>query len=376
LALGGGYECIIIIHNKTATQWNGTGTLRQGNDGNWASSWALDGTNQAGTSAFNIALAPNETNKYVLSGDATPRAGYLEIAGLQGADVESVVITFFYNLSGQAGNLMDSIGTPVLPPGTDFAFTVENQQLVRTGFAYAPFCVRGAFKVTLTLIDANGIQVGQPKEYLFNGQKAEFIDGETFPNVPKGFVGTVYVRSEELIFLTVLRMETLPQGGIQLTSAPPQMLLDIGTTAFSQGEVIPTVHSAQGCGGTNELPPLYWNKAPDGTQSWVLIVDDLDAPGGTWIHWILFNVSPETRMLPLGSVPAGARQGLTSAGGISYNGPCPPPGTVHRYFFKLYALDATLNLSDGARIDDVMQAINGHVLGTAQVMGLFPAPAN
>ena len=115
---------------------------------------------------------------------------------------------------------------------------------------------------------------------------------------------------------------------------------------------------------------------PAGTKSLILICDDPDAPVGTWVHWVLFGLSTDTRELPEG-VPAdgevlgGAKHGRNDFGNLGYGGPCPPPGPAHRYFFKLYAVDSEPMLNVGATKAEVLQAIEGHILAEAQLMGRY-----
>lgn len=118
------------------------------------------------------------------------------------------------------------------------------------------------------------------------------------------------------------------------------MGLQVTSTAFSPGETIPKKFT---CDGPDVSPQLAWNETPVGTESFALIADDPDAPGGTWVHWVLYDLPASVRMLPEGvakqeQLPSGARQGRNDFGKIGYGGPCPPPGKPHRYFFKPYAL--------------------------------------
>jgi Raf kinase inhibitor-like YbhB/YbcL family protein len=143
--------------------------------------------------------------------------------------------------------------------------------------------------------------------------------------------------------------------------------------AFQEGKPIPTKFTGE---GPDVSPALAWDEAPAGTRSFTLICDDPDAPRGTWVHWVLYNLPPETRSLPEGvpaeeRLPSGALQGTTDFQRIGYGGPMPPPGKPHRYFFKLYALDTPLNLAPGATKAQVEQALHGHVLGQAQLMGTY-----
>jgi Raf kinase inhibitor-like YbhB/YbcL family protein len=150
------------------------------------------------------------------------------------------------------------------------------------------------------------------------------------------------------------------------------MALEIMSTAFSSGESIPTKFT---CDGDDVSPPLQWSDPPQGTQSFALIADDPDAPAGTWVHWVLFNMPAESRSLPESVSPDpdltdGGRHGENSWGRLGYGGPCPPSGT-HRYFFKLYALDSALDLAAGARKDKLLNAMEGHILGQTEVMGVY-----
>jgi hypothetical protein len=135
---------------------------------------------------------------------------------------------------------------------------------------------------------------------------------------------------------------------------------------------MPSVYS---CRGRNVSPPLAWTDPPDGTQSFALIVDDPDAPAGTWLHWLLFNVPASTRGLSEGvrtdaKLFDGSLQGTNSSRRLGYEGPCPPSGT-HRYFFKLYALDTMLGLQSGANKTQLLAAMESHIKAQAELMGTF-----
>ena len=130
------------------------------------------------------------------------------------------------------------------------------------------------------------------------------------------------------------------------------------------------------CDGADVSPELSWTEAPPGTQSFALIADDPDAPSGTWTHWVLFDLSSTADSLPEGmskidELPGGERQGRNDFRKIGYNGPCPPPGKPHRYFYRLYALDRKLDLKPGASKQEVEQAMEGGVLGQAEWMGKY-----
>jgi Raf kinase inhibitor-like YbhB/YbcL family protein len=150
------------------------------------------------------------------------------------------------------------------------------------------------------------------------------------------------------------------------------MSFELGSESFDAEQAIPSRFS---CDGENISPPLSWSGAPEGTQSYALIFDDPDAPGGTWVHWVLFNIPADSVGLPeaLPPDPAlsdGSLHGSNSWGSIGYGGPCPPGGT-HRYFFKLYALDRLLELDEGSSKEQLLAAIEGHSLGETQLMGTY-----
>ncbi len=151
------------------------------------------------------------------------------------------------------------------------------------------------------------------------------------------------------------------------------MSLTLHTTAFAAGAEIPKRFT---CEGSDISPALTWSSAPEGVQSLALIADDPDAPVGTFTHWIIYDIPNQSQGLPeavpkSGQLADGTRQGQNDFRRIGYNGPCPPPGKSHRYFFKLYALDTKLALEPGAGREQLESAINGHVLAQAEVMGTF-----
>jgi Raf kinase inhibitor-like YbhB/YbcL family protein len=144
------------------------------------------------------------------------------------------------------------------------------------------------------------------------------------------------------------------------------------SSAFQQDDPIPASHS---CDGENTSPRLTWTNPPAGTQSFTLIFDDPDAPGGTWVHWVLFNLPALARSLPADVAPEptlanGAVHGSNSWNAIGYGGPCPPSGE-HRYFFKLYALDSVLDLNTGATKEQLLEAMEGHIVAEAELMGTY-----
>ena len=145
------------------------------------------------------------------------------------------------------------------------------------------------------------------------------------------------------------------------------------SSAFTEGATIPGKYT---CDGANVSPALKWADAPQGVKSLALIADDPDAPAGTWVHWVIYGLSPATTELPEGvaateTVLDGARQGVNDFRKIGYGGPCPPRGNPHRYFFKIYALDTELTLKSGASKTDLLQAMEGHILAQGQLMGTY-----
>lgn len=141
----------------------------------------------------------------------------------------------------------------------------------------------------------------------------------------------------------------------------------ISSPAFENNKEIPSKYT---CDGENINPSLQISKVPEGTQSLVLIMDDPDAPAGTWVHWIIWNIDPKTAEVAENSVPPGGVGGVTSFGSTGYGGPCPPSGT-HRYFFKLYALDTKLDLPSEADKAQLEKAMEGHILDQAELVGLY-----
>lgn len=151
------------------------------------------------------------------------------------------------------------------------------------------------------------------------------------------------------------------------------MPLQLTSAAFTEGSPIPAHYT---CDGRDVSPPLRWSGAPEGVRSFALIADDPDAPAGTWVHWVLYDLPAGASELPEGVPPAesvagGGRQGRNDFGRLGYGGPCPPRGRPHRYFFKLYALDTELDLPPRATKQAVERAMRGHILAEGQLMGTY-----
>lgn len=148
--------------------------------------------------------------------------------------------------------------------------------------------------------------------------------------------------------------------------------MKLNSRAFAQGRTIPSKYT---CDGKDVSPPLTWSETPPGTKSLALIADDPDAPMGTWVHWVIYNLPPTTRQLPEAfptdeRLPDGAIQGKTDFGQTGYGGPCPPSGT-HRYFFRLFALDTVLSLPPASTAKQLRAAMQDHILAEAQLMGTY-----
>jgi Raf kinase inhibitor-like YbhB/YbcL family protein len=171
-------------------------------------------------------------------------------------------------------------------------------------------------------------------------------------------------------FLVLILMAVPPMESQAAKKGGRKMI--ITSPAFKEGGMIPAKYT---CDAQDISPPLEWNKVPAGTKSLALICDDPDAVVGTWVHWVVYNIPPDASKLDENikgerEFSNGMIQGSNDWPRIGYGGPCPPSGT-HRYFFKLYALDALLDLKPGATKAQVLKAMKGHVLAEAQLMGRY-----
>lgn len=151
------------------------------------------------------------------------------------------------------------------------------------------------------------------------------------------------------------------------------MSIEVTSTAFQEGTAIPQQYTGD---GADQSPPLKWSEPPAGTKSIALICDDPDAPHGTWVHWVLYNLPPDIRELDEGvptteKLASGAKQGKNDFGNIGYGGPAPPKGKPHRYFFKPYALSEELDLAPGATKAQLLEAMKGNILAEGQLMGTY-----
>jgi Raf kinase inhibitor-like YbhB/YbcL family protein len=149
--------------------------------------------------------------------------------------------------------------------------------------------------------------------------------------------------------------------------------ISISSGAFENGGIIPARYT---CDGENVSPELSWSQPPAGTVSFALISDDPDAPGGTFVHWTIFNIPADKRELEEGMprsevISDGSIQGITSYNKAGYRGPCPPSGKPHRYSFKIYVLDTTLDLTGSATKREVEAAMEGHILAKGELLGMY-----
>src|SRR2546423_4078027 len=179
-----------------------------------------------------------------------------------------------------------------------------------------------------------------------------------------------------LSLLVFLACSSRPQPAAQAPVATPnqeqKMEIKLTSTAFKEGEAIPRQYT---CDGINISPPLEWTGVPKSAKTIALIADDPDAPSGTFVHWVLYNLPAANiglveNLPPTEDLKAGGFQGKNDFGKVGYGGPCPPSGT-HRYFFKIYALDAELPLKVGATKAEVENAMQAHIIARGQLMGTF-----
>jgi Raf kinase inhibitor-like YbhB/YbcL family protein len=173
--------------------------------------------------------------------------------------------------------------------------------------------------------------------------------------------------------LLSLLLTALPAQAEQVKGGKGFMKLEISSGAFGNGQTIPKQYTAD---GKNVSPPLTWNQPPSGTKSLALICDDPDAPVGTWVHWVVYGLSPQSSGLAEGvlaqaSVANQCQQGVNSFHKIGYGGPSPPPGKPHRYFFKLFALDSDPAFKGPATAKQLEEAMRGHTLAAGEIMGTY-----
>lgn len=173
------------------------------------------------------------------------------------------------------------------------------------------------------------------------------------------------------LWFSILCLFALLMAPQVVSSGSSHLLISSGN--FTANEPIPIAYT---CSGDNKSPELAWSGVPVTTRTLALILRDPDAPSGSWVHWVLFNLPASVGGLPAAipttpTIAEGGQQGLNSSGQSGYQGPCPPPGRVHHYHFKLFALDARLDLAAGATASQVEQAMVGHILASADLTGTF-----
>jgi hypothetical protein len=171
--------------------------------------------------------------------------------------------------------------------------------------------------------------------------------------------------------LVLVLMALLAPAGVSAQTASSK--IELRTTSFTPGGFIPKRFT---CEAADASPALSWTDPPPGTRSFALIEDDPDAPSGTFVHWLVYDLPAASRRLPealsgSGHIPGGGRQGTNDFSKTGYNGPCPPRGKPHRYFIRLYALDVRLNLRSAATRQELDAAMQGHILAQGELMGLF-----
>jgi Raf kinase inhibitor-like YbhB/YbcL family protein len=176
-----------------------------------------------------------------------------------------------------------------------------------------------------------------------------------------------------LVIASIVLSSTISISPVPGAESKTAGSMELKSTAFQAGADIPRKHT---CDGGDVSPLLRWEKAPAGTKAFALIVDDPDAPAGTWVHWVIYDLPAKTKELTEGTaktetLPNGAKQGVNDFHRIGYSGPCPPPGLPHRYFFKLYALDAPTDLNPRATKQPLLEAMKGHVLAQTELVGRY-----
>jgi Raf kinase inhibitor-like YbhB/YbcL family protein len=174
-------------------------------------------------------------------------------------------------------------------------------------------------------------------------------------------------------YLIILGLDITLFLALQAISlANPSSSFSLISSAFRDGDTIPESYT---CTGVNKSPPVLWKGVPNGVRSLALIVSDPDAPRGTFVHWVIYNIDPASRGLPAtvstSTSLANAEQGVNGRSELGYTGPCPPVGPPHHYHFRLYALDQKLKLKPGATAQQLEAAMKGHLIGTAELVGIF-----
>ena len=182
-------------------------------------------------------------------------------------------------------------------------------------------------------------------------------------------------RGATSLLLAAVTYSIIPQRGLgaEVQVKEERLTMELKSSVFQNNQDIPQKYT---CDGADLSPPLVWNNPPNGAKAFALITDDPDAPGGTWVHWVIYDLPADAKGLAEGvptqeMLPNGAKQGVNDFKNVGYGGPCPPRGPAHRYFFKLYALDQPTNLKPRATKQQLLNAMKGHILGEAQLIGKY-----
>jgi Raf kinase inhibitor-like YbhB/YbcL family protein len=192
-------------------------------------------------------------------------------------------------------------------------------------------------------------------------------EARSFGNIP----GQFFWANVVLLFFSLASCRSAPPASSAQKANPNQIL--VTSTAFTDGSPIPAKFS---CQGKNVSPPLEWTALPQGIRSAAILCEDPDAPGGTFTHWVLYDIPPTVKRLTentpkLEVLPNSAKQGLNDFEQTGYGGPCPPPGKPHRYYFRIFALDLESPLKPATKRDELLRIVKGHVLGEGKLMGTF-----
>jgi Raf kinase inhibitor-like YbhB/YbcL family protein len=172
------------------------------------------------------------------------------------------------------------------------------------------------------------------------------------------------VISRNVVLTGLMVSLLLPILSTRVVAQSPK--LHISSSAFADGTTIPTQFT---CSGANQSPQLSWSGTPQGTKSLALLVEDPDAPSGTFVHWVVYDIPPSSQGFKEGKV--GGTQGANGMGKASYMGPCPPPGKPHHYHFRLFALDSNPNVEANPTAQALRNAVTGHILESAELVGIF-----
>jgi len=169
--------------------------------------------------------------------------------------------------------------------------------------------------------------------------------------------------------VSVLMFQCGTEGNSQVSGGAVVGSINVTSTAFGEGAMIPKKYT---CDAQNVSPQIAWSGVPAGVKSIALICDDPDAPAGDWVHWVIYNMPAGTNGLAEGvqALPAGSKRGTNDFRKTGYGGPCPPSG-VHRYYFRIYAIDSVLSLGDGATKAQLLKAMDGHILAQGALMGRY-----